>query len=104
MVDGKGLLDDPAEAFAATRSVPDAPRLVSVRAEKLMHYETRGCLFDFCESRADVKAKLSAGCLCGPVCTPHARGTFLRLCANLINAVRLCGQRRGSCTKSWPSC
>ena len=81
MADGDGSFTVPAEAFAAYEIVLHALRLLapSYAPEKLMHDDTRGCLFDFCESRADVKAKLSAGCLCRPVpARPHRRGDSRR--------------------------
>jgi hypothetical protein len=55
-----------------------------------MHDDTRGCLFDFCESRTDIKAKLSTGRLCDP-CRQAltAAGIPGDRVLNLINAVRL---------------
>jgi Mg-chelatase subunit ChlD len=82
----------PAEAFAAYELVLHALRLLSpsYAPEKLMHDDTRGCLFDFCEARADVKAKLAAGRLCDPC--RHAltdAGIPDDRVLNLIHAVRL---------------
>ena len=55
-----------------------------------MHDESRGCLFDFCENRADVAAKLSAGSVCDPCrLALTAAGIPTDRVLNLVNAVRL---------------
>ena len=75
-----------------TRSSCTSLRLLgpSFAPEKLMHEDTRGCLFDFCESRGDVKAKLSAGRLCNP-CRKALTDAGIPgdLVLNLLNAIRL---------------
>ncbi len=92
MADWDGTSTVPAEAFAAYEIVLHALRLLgpSFAPEKLMHEETRGCLFDFCESRGDVKAKLSAGRLCDP-CRKALTDAGIPgdVVLNLINAIRL---------------
>ena len=92
MADWNGSSTVPAEAFAAYEIVLHALRLLgpSYAPEKLMHDDTRGCLFDFCESRTDVKAKLSAGRVCEP-CREAltAAGIPTDRVLNLVNAVRL---------------
>ena len=92
MADWNGSSTVPAEAFAAYEIVLHALRLLapSYAPEKLMHDDTRGCLFDFCESRTDVKAKLSAGRVCDP-CREAltAAGIPTDRVLNLVNAVRL---------------
>jgi Ca-activated chloride channel family protein len=92
MADWNGSSPVPAEAFAAYELVLHALRLLSpsYAPDKLMHDDTRGCLFDFCEARAEVKAKLSAGRLCNP-CRQAlgAAGIPGDRVLNLINAVRL---------------
>ena len=92
MADWNGSSNVPAEAFAAYEIVLHALRLLgpSYAPEKLMHDDTRGCLFDFCENRAEVKAKLSAGRLCDPCGQAlTAAGIPGDRVLNLINAVRL---------------
>jgi Ca-activated chloride channel homolog len=42
--------------------------------ERLMHEETRGCLFDFCAARLDVVRKLQAASLCRPCLDVLRRG------------------------------
>jgi hypothetical protein len=92
MADGDGSFTIPAEAFAAYEIVLHALRLLapSYAPEKLMHDDTRGCLFDFCESRTDVKAKLSGGRVCDP-CREALAATGIPTdrVLNLVNAVRL---------------
>ena len=92
MAGWNGSLTVPAEAFAAYEIVLHALRLLgpSFAPEKLMHDESRGCLFDFCEHRADVAAKLSAGRVCDP-CRQAltAAGIPTDRVLNLVNAVRL---------------
>jgi Ca-activated chloride channel family protein len=92
MADWNGSSPVAAEAFAAYELVLHALRLLSpsYSPDKLMHDDTRGCLFDFCESRTDIKAKLSAGRLCVP-CRQAltAAGIPGDRVLNLINAVRL---------------
>ena len=92
MADWDGTFTVPAEAFAAYEIVLHALRLLgpSYAPETLMHDETRGCLFDFCESRTDVEAKLSAGRLCVPCRQALAdAGIPGDRVLNLVNAVRL---------------
>jgi Ca-activated chloride channel family protein len=92
MADWSAASTVPAEAFVAYEIVLHALRLLgpSYAPEKLMHDDTRGCLFDFCESRTDVKPKLLAGQICDP-CRQSlaAAGIPADRALNLVNAVRV---------------
>ena len=74
----------------SSSSTPFGSWSPSYAPEKLMHDETRGCFFDFCESRTDVRAKLSAGRLCVP-CRQALTNAGIPgdRVLNLVNAVRL---------------
>jgi len=56
----------PAEAFLAYEVVLHGMRLYSEEwnPDTLMHRETRGCIFDFCQVRSDIDVKLHAASLC----------------------------------------
>jgi hypothetical protein len=54
-----------------------------------MHEETRGCLFDFCESRLDVETKLRRGTLCAACRRAlSAAGLPAAIVEELLGAVR----------------
>ena len=57
-----------AEAFVAYEIILHGLRTLGAgwSPERLAHAETRGCLFDFCESREDLAIKLQAADLCPP--------------------------------------
>jgi hypothetical protein len=69
MADWDGTFAVPAVAFVAYEIVHHGLRLVAPAydPERLMHAEARGCLFDLCETRADIETKLRQGGLC-PAC------------------------------------
>lgn len=56
----------PRAAFAAYEMILHGLRAASHDYEpaQFMHYETRGCLFDFCPEKQDVEIKLQAGHIC----------------------------------------
>jgi Ca-activated chloride channel homolog len=91
MADWDGTLAVPAVAFVAYEIVHHGLRLVAAAydPERLMHAETRGCLFDLCESRADIETKLRAGQLC-PACALalEAAGAPMTRVLRLVEAIR----------------
>ena len=64
-----------AEAFVAYEIILHGLRTLGAAwsPERLAHAETRGCLFDFCESREDLAIKLQAADLC-PSCRSALEG------------------------------
>jgi hypothetical protein len=58
----------------------------------LWHSESRGCLFDFCEQKADLGFKLKTGDICGDCLTvlrdARIPETLLRQAANIMDAQR----------------
>ena len=68
-LDGRLGRDGLQRPSRGVRRVRDRPSLAAAprpayTPEALLHEETRGCLFDFCESRLDVETKLRAGRVC----------------------------------------
>jgi Ca-activated chloride channel family protein len=60
------LISSPVESFVAYELVLHGLRALSPSYDptRLLHRETRACLFDLCEKKADVGIKLQAGHLC----------------------------------------
>ena len=82
----------PPEAFAAYEIVLHSLRLLApaYAPEALLHEETRGCLFDFCESRLDVETKLRSGRVCEPCGRALASAGLQRQAVeHLVHAIRL---------------
>jgi Ca-activated chloride channel family protein len=91
MADWDGTLAVPAVAFVAYEIVYHGLRLVAPAydPERIRHAEPRACLFDFCETRADIETKLQAGRLC-PACVAglEAAGVPLYRALRLAEAIR----------------
>jgi Ca-activated chloride channel family protein len=91
MADWDGTFAVPAVAFVAYEIVHHGLRLVAPAydPERLMHAEARGCLFDLCETRADIETKLRAGHLC-PACAQalEAAGVATPQALRLVEAIR----------------
>lgn len=69
LADWDGAFEVSPVAFVAFETVHHGLRALAPDFEplRLAHAETRGCLFDFCETRADIEVKLQAADLC-PAC------------------------------------
>ena len=91
MADWDGTLAVPAVAFVANEIVRHGLRLVAPACDpdRLMHADARDCLFDFCETRADIEAKLRAAGLC-PACATglQAAGVPVARALRLAEAIR----------------
>ena len=84
MCDWEQLSPLPAAAFVAQALVLHSLRLLGpCDPRQLFHAETRGCLFDFCQEKADVNHKLRSGEVC-PQC--QARLLEMRVSVYRIRA------------------
>jgi Ca-activated chloride channel family protein len=72
LADWSGHFGVPAQAFVAYEAVLYGLSALSPDYDSvaIAHAETRGCLFDFCGTRADIEVKLQASDLC-PECRRH---------------------------------
>ena len=66
LADWDGTLQVSPMAFVAFETIHHGLRAVAPEFDplRLAHADTRGCLFDFCETRADIEVKLQAADLC----------------------------------------
>ena len=66
LADWDGTLQVSPVAFVAFETIHHGLRAVAPDFDplRLAHADTRGCLFDFCETRADIEVKLQAADLC----------------------------------------
>jgi Ca-activated chloride channel family protein len=91
LADWDGELQVSPVAFVAYEAVHHGLRSIAPGFDplRLAHEETRGCLFDFCATRADIEVKLQAADLC-PECRHGLEGAGLPLqaCLRLAETIR----------------
>ena len=91
LADWDGELQVSPVAFVAYEAVHHGLRSIAPGFDplRLAHEETRGCLFDFCATRADIEIKLQAADLC-PDCRRGLEGAGLPLeaCLRLAETIR----------------
>ena len=80
LADWEGAFEVSPLAFVAFEIAHHSVRVIAPDFDpvQLAHAETRGCLFDFCETRADIEVKLQAADLC-PACRSQLESAGLPL-------------------------